>query len=83
MADSSMTVRVIPILIAGGYWARYQLHAGIGYVPIACKLRKLLTWVEVVPWRNSTRWLIPPQPLQVFQFRLREVVGLSVSFTPV
>ena len=38
---------------------------------------------DVVPWRNSTRWLIPPQPLQVFQFGLREVVGFGVSFTPV
>ena len=34
MADSSTTVRGIPILIAGGYRARYQLHAGIRYIPI-------------------------------------------------
>ena len=36
-----------------------------------------------VPWRNFTRWLIPPQPLEVFQFGLRAVVGLDVSFTTV
>ena len=29
MADSSTTVRGIPIRIAGGCWARCQLHAGI------------------------------------------------------
>ena len=83
MADSSTTVTDIPILIAGGCWASCQLHAGIRNVPIAWKLMKLLSSVEVVPWRNSTGWLIPPQPLQLFQFRLREVVGLDVSFTPV
>ena len=30
MADSSTTVVGIPIRIAGGCWARRQLHAGIG-----------------------------------------------------
>ena len=39
MADSSPTVIGIPILIAGGFWARCQLHAGIWYVPVASKLR--------------------------------------------
>ena len=39
MADYSTTVRGIPIRIAGGYWARRQLHAGIRYVPIASDLR--------------------------------------------
>ena len=34
MADSSTTVAGIPILIAGGCWARRQLHAGIRNVPI-------------------------------------------------
>ena len=33
MADSSTTVRGIPIRFAGGYWAQCQLHAGIRYVP--------------------------------------------------
>ena len=83
MADSSTTVRGIPIRIAGGCWAGCRLHAGIRYVPIASKLRRFLTCLKVVPWRNSTRWLIPPQPLEVFQFGSREVVGLNVSFTPV
>ena len=32
MTDYSTTVRGIPIRIAGDYWARRQLHAGIGYV---------------------------------------------------
>ena len=35
MADSSTTVKGIPIWIAGGCWASCQLHAGIRYVPIA------------------------------------------------
>ena len=144
MADYSTTVRGIPILFAGGCWARRQLHAGIRYVPVTSKLMKLLSSIEVVlgspgeilldsrflhnhcrysnsdcgrllgstsasrrykvrlcriktqdlaglsggetyevPWRNFTRWLIPPQPLEVFQFCLREVVGLDVSYTPV
>ena len=124
MADSSTTVRGIPIRIAGGYWARRQLHAGIRYFPVASKPMKLLSSIEEVsgssveillngrflqnhcrysnsdcrrllgstsasrqykvrlcriktqdfagfsegetyalPWRNFTRWLIPPQPL--------------------
>ena len=33
MADSSTTVRGIPIRFEGGYWARRQLHGGIRYVP--------------------------------------------------
>ena len=33
MADSSTTVLGIPILIAGGCWARRQLRKGIKYVP--------------------------------------------------
>ena len=51
MADSSPTVIGIPILIAGGSWARRQLHAGIRYVPVASKLRISLASVEV---RHST-----------------------------
>ena len=45
MADSSPTVIGIPILIAGGSWARRQLHAGIRYVPVASKLRMSLASV--------------------------------------
>ena len=66
MAGSSTTVTGIPILIAGGFWARRQLHAGIRYIPVASKPRISLASVEgalVVPWRNSARWLIAPQPL--------------------
>ena len=48
MADSSTTVRGIPIRFAGGYWARRQLHAGIGYVPVASKLMKSLSSIEEV-----------------------------------
>ena len=51
MADYSTTVRGIPIRIAGGHWARRQLHAGIRYVPVASKLRISLASVEV---RHST-----------------------------
>ena len=51
MADSSTTVLGIPILIAGGCWARRQLHAGIRYVPVALKLRISLASVE---GRHST-----------------------------
>ena len=39
MADSFTTGGHIPILFAGGYWARRQLHAGIKYVPVGSKLR--------------------------------------------
>ena len=83
MADSSTTIRGIPILIAGGYWAQRQLHAGIRYVPVASKLRISLASVEggLIYWLIFTRWRIPPQPLKVFQFGLREDVGLDVSFT--
>ena len=51
MADYSITVRGIPIRIAGGCWARRQLHAGIRYVPVASKLRISLASVE---GRHST-----------------------------
>ena len=46
VADSSTTVRGIPIRIVGGYWARRQLHAGIRYVPVASKLRISLASME-------------------------------------
>jgi len=48
MADSSTTSGRIPILFAGGCWARRQLHAGIWYLPLASKLRISLFSVEVV-----------------------------------
>ena len=41
MADSSTTVRGIPIRFAGGCWARRQLHAGIEYVPTSSILMEL------------------------------------------
>ena len=41
MADYSTTVTGIPIRIAGGYWARRQLHAGIRYVPTLSILMEL------------------------------------------
>ena len=37
MADSSTPVLDIPIPIAGGCWARCQLHASIRYVPTPSK----------------------------------------------
>ena len=46
MADSSITVTGIPILIEGGCWARRQLHAGIRYVPVASRLRISLASVK-------------------------------------
>ena len=46
MADSSTTIAGIPIRIAGGCWARRQLHAGIRYVPVASKLRISLASME-------------------------------------
>ena len=81
MADPSTTVRDIPILIAGGCWSQSQLHNGIRYVSIVLKLMKLMSSVEVVPWRNSTLLKIAPQPLLGFEFRLLEVVGLGGSYT--
>ena len=41
IADSSTTVRGIPIQFAGCYWARRQLHAGIRYVPTRPMLMEL------------------------------------------
>ena len=46
MADSSTAARRIPILFAGGYWARRQLHAGIRYVPVTSKLMVSLASVK-------------------------------------
>ena len=46
MADFYTTITGIPILIAGGFWARRQLHAGIRYVSVASKLRISLASVE-------------------------------------
>ena len=46
MADSSTTVRGIQIRFAGEYWARRQLHAGIRYVPVASKFRRLLASLD-------------------------------------
>ena len=46
MADYSTTVRGIPILFAGGCWARRQLHAGIRYVSVASKLSISLASVK-------------------------------------
>jgi len=48
MADSSTTTAPILDLIAGGYWARRQLHSGIKNVSVASKLRKSLTLMRVV-----------------------------------
>ena len=83
MADSSTTVPGIPILIAGGCWAQSQLHNGIRYVSIALKLMKLISSVEVVPWRNSTLFRIAEQPVLGFEIGFLEVVGLGGSYTTV
>ena len=79
MADSSTTARRISIMSPGGFWARRQLYNGIRYVPTSSKLIKLFSFVKVVPQQNSTRQLIPLQPLQLFQFCLQEIVGLDPS----
>ena len=83
MADSSPTARRIPILFPGGCWARSQLHNGIRFVSVALKLRKLLSSVEVLPWRNSTQLQITPPPLLGFRFCFLEVVGLGSSYITV
>ena len=41
MADYSRTVTGIPIMLAGGCWARHQLHAGIRYIPTPLILMEL------------------------------------------
>ena len=46
MSDSPTTITDIPVLIAGGCWARRQLHAGIRYVPVPSKLRISLAAVN-------------------------------------
>jgi len=48
MADSSTTTAPILNLIAGGCWARRQLHSGIKNVSVASELRKSLTLIRVV-----------------------------------
>ena len=48
MADSSTTAAGIPILFAGGCWARRQLRNGTRYVPVAPELRESLSFVEAV-----------------------------------
>ena len=49
MADSSTTVRGIPIRFSGEYWARRQLHAGIRYVPTPLEPMELLCGLKRVP----------------------------------
>ena len=48
MADPSTTTAPILDLIAGGYWARHQLHSGIKYICVASKLRISLTLMRGV-----------------------------------
>ena len=48
MADNSSIVIGIPILIARGCWALFQLHAGIRSFPTTSKLMILLATVEEV-----------------------------------
>jgi len=48
MADLSMSTERIPILFAGGCWARRQLRNGIRDVPVASELGISLTSVEGV-----------------------------------
>ena len=48
IADSSTTATWIPILFAGGCWAHSQPYNGIGFVPIARKLRKFLSSMDGV-----------------------------------
>jgi len=48
MADPSTTTAPILNLIAGGCWARCQLHSGIKNVSVASKPRKSLTLMRVV-----------------------------------
>jgi len=48
MADPSTTTAPILDLIAGGYWARHQLHSSIKNVFVASKPRRSLTLMRVV-----------------------------------
>jgi len=83
IADYSTTAPQIPILFAGGCWARHQLRNDMRDVPVVSEPMKLLSSVEVLSWQNFTRLQITSQPLDGFQFSLREVVGLNASYTPV
>ena len=49
IADSSTAAARIPILIAGGCWARSQLHNGIKYVSTPAILMELLSALDGVP----------------------------------
>lgn len=46
----------IPILCFQGCWTHSWLFNHIWFVPITRKLRKLLFYSKVVPWRNSTHY---------------------------
>ena len=77
-ADYSTTVRGIPIRFFGRVLG--STSATRGY---KVRLYAMNTHGATGLAISNTRWQIPPQPLQVFQFSLREVIGLDGSYTPV
>ena len=78
MADYSATVRPIPIWSFGRVlgstsatrWYKVRRYAVNTHGATGLAI-------------SNTRWQIPPQPLEVFQLGLREVVRLDASYTPV
>ena len=58
MADSSSTVTDIPIWIAGGCWARCQLHASIRTISTRSILIELVAALREVSGREEPKeWL--------------------------
>ena len=84
MADSSTTFTGIPIRICWRLLGstspsrRYRVRSCRIKTQDFAGLCEEETYV--VPGWNFTRWLIPLQPLVVFQLGLREVVGLDASY---
>jgi len=87
IADSSTTVKGIPILFIGGSWARRPLHAGIGYISVASKPR---IWLSSVKGFLGSTMLAEFYSIAEYstiegglKFSFLEVVGLDASYTPV
>ena len=78
MADYSTTVRGIPILLFG----RKSGSASATH-RYKVRLYAMNTHRTTGLAISDPRWLIPPQPLELFQFGLRETIGLDVSYTAV
>ena len=78
MADYSTTVIGIPIRLFGGVLGSTSATRRYKVCLYAVNTHRATGLVM-----SNTRWQISPQPLQIFQFGSREVIGLDASYTPV